>query len=609
MNTPPIPDQGKPKRRFRYLRRTAIALLAAFTLSLLLFLGLWRLLQSPRVCEATARYIESLVARGSSGELEISSLSWQLFPPRLKLKDVEFKGPELKFHLEKAGINLRGFHPARRSLVFSTVEIDGLDIEIQKTPDSSRKRNGGFPLDLVIDNLSLRRVSFNGHLLKTDLELHGGELAWVREGSRNIGFFRIRQCRLKTGKMDEMQFGLAGSFSREGHDYGCKHLLISGTDFNLQFCGKLSKGNLAGNLKGKLKLRELDRVIRAHHLLQGDINFEMDIDTGRADPLRLHLKSEKLIVAKAFPLKNLEGDISLFHDRLEGRLLHARFFGGDLHGSYSLGSFSAFSHVMEAHCRGMDLGRLLKVLHVPPGGLSAGMDVSVSTQWKGRSFPRGEGLADIVFSSRQGALPVSGGLTLALHGENFLEFDSQDLHIGSSLIELQGPLTLSSWRPAWAIHAEPLQLGEVLPAVNRWVGSEIFPSEISGVGLLDLSLDGPWSDLRVGILLDAHNLAYPPIQVDRVNIEGLIAGGRFQLKNGQFRLGKGAGTLKGFISWNDKTSSINKNMLDLVAFGELWMKPRVHGRWAFSRWRSMESPVETGQPRSLLIPALSGHRE
>jgi len=546
----PSAPEVKRGRRYRYLRRTAIALLAAVAVGMVLFLGLLKLIQNPGFCRFLADRIEKAAAESGTVHVEIGSLKWEFFPFRLTLEGLALKSPEFDVDITEAGIAPGGVRISQRTLVFSLVDLDGVSIKFCRKPRSSEKKPGLSALNVIVRNLNLRRVDIDGRLLDAAISIRDGEIAWVRQGREESGYVRAGEIRFTSGKMDEVRGRLAGSFFIRDRVLNLRKLSLLSNGYSLSISGRATPQGFSGKLTGDLRLEELDRVVRSHRLLRGDLSLQADINTARKEPFRVRARSREIVVAGGFPLHGLHGTIEVSPRGLTGRLEGAEFFGGELSGTYHLDGFApSFPHRVEASCVGMDLARLLRVLHVPPGGLSAGMSIQVSTRWGGRSFPSGNGRAEILFSPRPGELPVSGRLGLGLTGEGFLEFDTRDLMIGSSPVDFQGPLVIGSWQPAWAIHAEPADLEEILPAVNRWVGSRVFPEDISGTGKLDVSLDGPWHDLRVGLRLDAHNLQFAGIVIDRADLEGVVAGGAFEMKDSHFRIGEGAGNIAGFLRW------------------------------------------------------------
>lgn len=539
------------RRRFRYLRRTTIALLSGAALALLILLGLWNLFQSPAVCRRVAKQIEGGAKTLVGIDLKIGSLSWSLLPPGMILEDFSIHTQSLSVDCSRLQVGLGAFRVSRRTLVLSSLAAEKVHISLSQTAGTAPSSAKSPPIRVIVEKLSLRKISFEGALKGADLDIEDGEVGWFREAASTTGYFRLANCRFRGGGLNEIRSGVEGSFVEEAGRLRFRSLKLEGEGLKLRASGEVSREGAAAHLAGRVDIPQLDRMIRAHGLLTGaHLDLEGEINSSAKDFVRLKVKTPEIVVSHRFPLKFLRGELGLSRRALWGRVDEASFFGGHFHGNYRLGALGgSFPHDVQAHCEGMDLGAFLGALKVPTGGLSAGMNVGAELQWKGRKFPRGSGRAEIQFFPRQGALPVEGSLSLGLDGGAFLEFQAQDLHLGRSRVDLQGPLQIGSWDPAWSIHAEPALMDEILPAVNRWVGSRIFPAAIGGQGLLDLSMNGPWKELRVAVHLDAHNLSWPPISLDRADLDARIGSGGVDIRHGHFSVGDGGGRVEGAIRW------------------------------------------------------------
>lgn len=523
---------------------------AGAAVSLLLLLGLWKIIQSPTICRLSIRKIERAAKSLADVDLTIGNLRWGIFPPTLRLEDLRIQRPSFSLQVDRVRIGFGAFWISRRTLVLSSVDAEGLDLNLHNNSLQAKPGPREAPIRVLIQNLDLRGISFNGALIKTKLNIHGGELAWVRQGVERSGYLRMKSCRIERNHLEEIQASIQGSFVSGPQGLRIRRLSVNAPEVALVLKGRLSKEGFAGNLQGKLGLKELDRIIHTHGLLQGKLKLEAEINSGRDEFARVRIHSDEIRISHDFPLKNFDGRLDISIKELRGRILKAEFFGGKLRGDYHLGAFKMpFPHDFTASCEGMDLASFFRGIRVPPAGLSGRMKVEAEAKWNSDHFPDGRGRAQILFSPTVGQLPVKGLLKLELNGRAFLEFNAKRLEIAHSFVDLQGPLTLKNWKPAWSIHADPIYLGEVLPAVNDWVGSDIFPELIRGHGALDLSLDGPFSDPRVALRMDAEDLAYPPIHLDRADLEGVVSGGAFELEQGHFRLGEGGGSVRGAIRW------------------------------------------------------------
>lgn len=583
------PESGNLRRsRFRYLRRTTIALLAGIALGLCLLLGLWKVLQSPFFCRRAADQIERAAQDLGGIQLDIGSLRWRLISPGILLENVGLQTSTMSFSCRRLHVGIGSFRFSRRTLVFSDVAAEGVNIDFKKLPKRFSSAEKSPLIRLIVEKLSLRGVSFNGEPKGSVVNVEGGELAWIREGTRSIGYFKLKSYRLKVaGLNDEIRGKLMGNFMEDSGRLRIPALRLRGTGLKLDASGEVSRAGAAGHLEGRLEIKSLDRMIRGHGLLSGShLDLKADFNTAAKQFILFKITSPKIIVSHEFPLDSVSGELGLSHDELWGRVDHALFFGGRFHGDYRLSFLHGnFPHDVRAGCEGMKLSPFLSALGISTGGLTADMDVGASVTWLGRHFPKGTGHADISFAPRKGPLPVGGSLGLALNAGAFLEFNAQDLHLGHSRVDLQGPLQIGSWDPAWSIHADPASLDEILPAVNQWVGSSVFPPEIGGRGTLDLSLNGPWKRLQVGIHLDAHDLSWPPISIDRAALEAVVSEGAVEISRGHFRIGDGGGRVEGAIRWEP-------------GLGEEELQLQIDGRdlpmGSVMTWAGLEGTVWSG---------------
>ncbi len=161
-------------------------------------------------------------------------------------------------------------------------------------------------------------------------------------------------------------------------------------------------------------------------------------------------------------------------------------------------------------------------------------------------------------------LAVDGPLTVDLSGEKILLFDAKELAIGSSTARWQGALTLGTWEPAWSIVAEQAHFDEIGPLVNTWVGSTILPTNLEGLGELDVKLSGPFTELLVTARVDAQPLRLPPIELDRLVANATIGGSQLSIGTAYFEVGDGFGEIEGGLEWGE---AAGENQLDLMIRG------------------------------------------
>lgn len=536
--------------RYRHLRRTIIAVSGALAVVVLLVLGMWRTLESDAVRSFSAQRLERAAKHLADVDLEIGDLGWTLVPPRIVLSDVRLEGGGVSAELDQAAVELGALFVARRTVVLDTIEARGIRVLLREGA-VGEKRSGGSPVRIIVRHLDLKEVDVEGTNLPggIDLVVDRAEMSWLQKWGKTRGFLSIKKLDLAVPGMEPVALGVDVGFVKRQDVLEVPTVRLSGTEFDLEGTARWDGEALKARLQARLGLEELDRVIGAGDLLEGRITVEADIDTGREALVESHLASDKVIVS-GFPIERFRASVDLGPGGLVGQVHQGRFFGGRLEGRYRLGRFAMpFPHEVDATCSGLDLADLLANLGVPSGGLSSSLDITAEVAWNSDRFPEGQGEATVVLQGTEGHLPVTGLLTLGLDHEGLLQFSADELNVGSSRVHLEGPLVVGAWAPEWGIHVEPAQLAEILPAVNQWVGTEVFPPEISGQGSLDVGLSGPWNQLTAGIRMDVKDVRFPPIILDRLVLDASIVGGECRLASGRFRLGSGGGQISGALRW------------------------------------------------------------
>ncbi|MCW8984660.1 MAG: translocation/assembly module TamB, partial [Thermoanaerobaculales bacterium] len=292
------------------------------------------------------------------------------------------------------------------------------------------------------------------------------------------------------------------------------------------------------------------------------------------------------LVVSGFALDDVEGRLTLVNGSLRGNLETARFFGGTVRGSYELAEFGGrYPHTAHLEGEGLSLQGFLEKLRIESAGLAAKVDLRADGRWNGRSFPAGNGNADLVLHGLTPGFPVSGAVDVALTGEGFLLFDAEDLAIGQSNARWQGALTLGTWRPSWSINADPAVFSEIGPMVNAWVGSTVLPDGLAGSGHIQVDLSGPFSELTVNARVDAQPLILDPIRFDRLVAETIIGGSMLRIGSARFQVADGFGEVEGGLAWGAEAGD---DQIDLELRGR-----RIPLEAAAS-WIGLEQWVDSG---------------
>jgi hypothetical protein len=497
-----------------------------------------------------ARRLERVAATVAGVDLEIGDLGWQLVPPRVILSAVRLEGGGIKAEIDWLSVEPGGLFVTRPAVVLDTVEVRGIRVVVSDMP-VMKKTSRESPVRIVVRHLDLKDINIEGLALPGGfgLEIDKGDISWLEDQGVTQGFASIERVAAVVPGVAPVTLGVNATFRRRGRGLELPTVRLEGNDLNVEGAVTWTGEVVTAKIKARLGPHELDRIIKTKGLLEGSITIDADIDTGRDAVAKASLTSNRIVVG-GFPIEGLQARLEVGPGGLEGRVDTARLFGGRLEGRYRLGQLRMpFPHDVEASCRGLDLADLLENLGVPSGGLSSKADIIADVAWNSDDFPQGHGNATVRFQGIEGPLPVTGELALELSPKGLLQFDADHLSIGSSNVNLEGPLMVGSWAPEWGIHLEPAQLAEILPAVNQWVGTEIFPKGISGHGRIDVGLSGPWKQLTVGVRMDVEQVALEPMMLDRLVVDASIGGGQCRFRDGQYRLASGGGQISGAIRW------------------------------------------------------------
>jgi len=542
---------GRPRRlRYRHLRRTAIAALAAIALLLVAVVGVRLAVETKTIRHFVKRRIEVAVGRAVDGRLSIGSLAWGYWPPTVRCGDVELDVASLHLQAESVAADLARFRVARRTVELGTVVVDGVVVEIRHIPES-RSRSGDSWVKVRVRHLDLRRLELAEGTLPggTSVSLKDISAAWATDSGTPRGFLRIRDAGIDVPGLEPITTSFQARFIL-GETLELPRLRAENPSFRLTGEASLSAaGEPRLDVEGEIELQELDRVVHAGGVLDGRCRLSLKYDPTLEDAVST-IVSIPHAVAAGFPLDDVRGRITLRDGRLSGNLEHSVFHHGILRGSYTVDRLAPpFAHRVELAADGIDVASLLTNIRVPPAGISAAADVNVDVSWNGRSIKRGEGQGTAKLSPVDGAVPSAGDVTLRLTPDSLLHFAATGLQMGSSIVSWQGPLRIGTWEPAWSIDAVPAHLPEILPMINTWVGSEVLPSQIEGSGNLHVDLAGPWRQLHVGLRLDANPIAYPPIRLDRLVAEAVIENSTLTVRRALYRIGDGSGDIDGHLSW------------------------------------------------------------
>jgi hypothetical protein len=89
----------------------------------------------------------------------------------------------------------------------------------------------------------------------------------------------------------------------------------------------------------------------------------------------------------------------------------------------------------------------------------------------------------------------------------------------------------------------------MVPVVESWVGSQVIPPMVDGVGVVDVVLSGPWQRLRTQLRVEAEPLTIGPIVIDRATTDLTVVDTQALVNEAAFRIGDGSGEVDGWMTW------------------------------------------------------------
>jgi autotransporter translocation and assembly factor TamB len=526
--------------------------LAALAFVLVLGLLAQQVLDSQWARQAAVGWLES-AAEKQGIELGVASLDWGWMPPRARLEGVFLEVSGIHAEIDSLELDLARLRVARRILELGTVAADGVRVRLEGLPERRRPRPEPSQLRVTVRHLDLHDLSFQGSQLpgKITLILDGVNAAWATEREIPQGFLTVDRAHVSAKGIEPVELAVRARIeARNGLEIPSWR--IAGDGIQLAGHGSITPSEGARvSAAGTVDLTRLDRVVRAHGQLSGEVNVAAELDTGQRELVRLEITSRH-VEAAGFPLDALRGTMVVERDRLIGSLERADFHGGRLRGSYRLAHLKGPTrpHSLQLHGDGVSLAGLLTDLDVPTASLAATFTADASLEWNGRQIQQASGTGVAMFEPGPEGVPVRGRVDCEITPEGLLRFDAEDLSLGRSTVDWQGPLTMGSWQPAWSITASPAVLEEVIPLVNSWTGSQVLPTSITGVADLQVTLSGPWQHLVVGARVDAQPLRMPPMELDRLVAEATIRGSELRVESTRFSVGDGHGEVEGKLAWN-----------------------------------------------------------
>jgi autotransporter translocation and assembly factor TamB len=551
-----------------------VAALAALALVVVGTVVGLKILHSPPVRYAVAQWLED-AADAVGVALDIETLRWGAVPPSVTLGGVRTRSGGLQIEADTVHLSLAGLSLARGTVELGDVVAHG--VRARWRGELPRPAADGRRIRIRVRNLDLREVLFDGETRQgaARLRLVDVDAGWVTEDGVARGFVLAPRILVEARRLEPVEGSLRARLQVDDA-VRVPLLELQAEGLRLAGDGAVGDGLARFDLVGTLDLAELDRVVHASDTLAGTVSVAATLDTSADRPLTIQVQGDDVRAAR-FPLREVRGSLAVDGTGVIGTLERATLLGGTVSGRYRLrrdGDRPA--HRVEIDGLGVDAPSMLDVIRVPSGGLTARADLDVELEWTGRRLAEGRGMGTARFRPRPGALPTAGELRVSLTPDGLLHFEAEDLVVGGSVIDWQGPLTFGDWQPAWSLRAEPAVLDELVPMVNRFAGRRILPDVVDGSGLLVVGLSGPWSQLVVTTRADVGPVSLSTVTFDRLVGDASVAGGQLTLDDVRYRVGDGDGEVDGTVVW-DATGGGDR--IDLEMHGSQLPLERV-ASWA-----------------------------
>lgn len=543
------------RRRGVHLSRTSIALLAILAIWLGALTWAARLVDRPGVRAWLAVQLSIRLQQAAGQRVVIGDVHVGWLPLRLTLLAVEV-GPagEPALRVASAEVTPGTFRLVDREVVIDHVRLKGVRVD-SRLPEGQEAGGRGNWLRVIVRQIEAEDVQVARFGVPAGIVLGADNLELLVTGSRRTplaaAVVRAERVRLTLPGLQPTSFSLQAWGKAIPGGYEIRRLRLRGEGLELDGAGTIGGRTVRGEGRGRVDLAWLDRWVEAQASLVGEVGltWRLAVPSDGQLLVEAQVRSDRLSVV-GFTAEEVDGEVTLTSEGLEGSLRRARLAGGVVSGSYRLDELGP-SWPHHAALRGSDLAvsDFLHLLGVDDAGLAARCDASAEVAWDGRAIKAGRGTAVGELRAAPGDVPMGGRVLVSLEADGALHIATRDVTLTGAPVRWQGTMTLGDWIPDWGVQASSLPVKVVARLLRGWVGTDVLPDRLGGTTALDLRLRGPFRDLTVTGNVAVAPVSFGPVQADGLEASLRIGQGVAHFENGVVVVGPGRVTCKGELAY------------------------------------------------------------
>ena len=548
-----------PHRR-PHLTRTTIGLLLAVALWVAAVAAALWVMDLPSSRAWLARKVAEKITAAAGLPVQVADVQVSLVPIRLVVRGLVVGPPKAPLvQVAVAEVLVGDVFLVNREIGIDQLRLRGVVVDLEGPPASQGSTGGGWIRILVrqleVQDLEVRKIALPGGVV---LRAANVEARWngTRRQPISSAVVSIGSLTVEVPELEPISGSLMAWGRKTDQGWEIGRLRGRGTGWTVDAHGSSTVNGVTGEGATSVELGDLDRTLKIGTGLAGpvDLRWKGSVRTGvkvvdfRVDAV---VSSPKLEIA-GLHFGDLVGDAHLSPEGLEGSISQATFAGGDLEGSYSLGSFGPpWRHRVAVRGQGVDLGRFLGELGSPDAGLSARSRVSAEVTWEGGAFKAGYGTGIADLQPGSGDVPVAGRVVLSLSHDGALQVSAKNTTLAGAPVRWDGKLALGSWMPRWKIQGEKLPVTGIARLLRGWVGTEVIPPQLTGEAAIDIGLSGPFRDLTVEGNVALAPVAFGPINADGIEATFRVGQGVLTVDPGVIYVGAGRVTGRGELRYGE----------------------------------------------------------